>query len=201
MSKQTDKRKKEGESKTDSEDIILEENLDNQGPGSTEFDKKLKKVREELKTCQTERSEYLDGWQRAKADYLNLKKETEENRSQTVQWVKEGLFEEFLLLADSFEMAMANKKIWEQAPENWRKGVEYIYQQLKNIFQNHNLKEIYPEIGNKFNPLEEHSVAIVPAQTPDEDDIIDEVVKKGYKIKDQVLRPAQVKVKHWSKES
>lgn len=182
-------------------DIEFEENLEDMAPEGANLSDKLKKIRAELKTCQTEKNDYLAGWQRAKADYLNLKREAEEHRTQTANWVKEGLFEELFPLADSFELAMGNKEIWEQAPENWRKGVEYIYLQLKNLLQNHGLEEIAPSKGEKFNPLEQHSVGVVPAKTADEDDQIDEIIKKGYKIKDRVLRPAQVRVKHWSKEN
>ena len=198
MSKQTDKNKENELSEAD--EIEFEENLEDRAPEAASVNSKLKKLREELKTCQTERGDYLAGWQRAKADYLNLKKEVEKQRGETAKWVKEDLFGEFLSLADSFEMAMSNKEVWEQAPENWRKGVEYIYQQLKNIFQNHGLKEICPQVGDKFNPTEEHSIAIVPAEFTDQDDVIDEVVKKGYKINEQILRPAQVKVRHWSEK-
>lgn len=202
MSKQTDKDNKDKKNElAESEDIRFEETLDDREPEATVAQDKLKKIREELKICQSERTDYLSGWQRAKADYLNLKKETEKERQQTARWIKEGLLEEFLILADSFEMAMANKEVWEQAPENWRKGVEYIYQQLKNIFQNHNLEEICPQVGDKFNPNEEEPVGIVPAKSPEEDDIVDKIIKKGYKINKQVLRPAQVKVRHWSEEA
>ena len=51
----------------------LEENLEDQIPENSSLSDKLKKLREELKICQTDKTEYLAGWQRAKADYLNFK--------------------------------------------------------------------------------------------------------------------------------
>ena len=201
MPKQTRKEDEDNQAEPDFEDIQFEENTEDRAPEAAEIGGKLKKLRDELKVCHSERAEYLAGWQRAKADYLNLKKEAEEQRGQTAKWVKEGILEELLMLADSFELAMANQEVWEQAPENWRKGVEYIYLQLKAIFQNHNLEVIEPKVGDKFNPLEEHSVAVVPAESPEEDDKVDEIIKKGYKINGRVLRPAQVKVRHWSTET
>lgn len=203
MSNERDKsEEKEFSSENDpEEELEFEENTEDRAPEGVNLSDKLKKIKTELKTCQTEKAEYLAGWQRAKADYLNLKRESEEHRGQTAQWVKEGLFEELFPLADSFELAMSNKEIWEQAPENWRKGVEYIYLQLKNILQNHGLEEIAPTKGEKFNPAEQHSVGVVPAESAEEDDLVDEVVKKGYKMKDRILRPAQVRVKHWSEKN
>ncbi len=181
-----------------SDDISFEENSEDDVLNSGDFADKLKKLKSELKACKTEKAEYLDGWQRAKADYLNLKKETEENRGEITKWAKEGVLADLFTIADSFEMAFGNKETWEQAPENWRKGIEYIYSQLQGILRDHGVEEICPRIGEKFNHEQEHSIGTVPAESDEEDDIIAEIVKKGYKLHGRVVRPASVKVRHWS---
>jgi len=183
--------------KKDKNDIEFEENNEDRAPEMAEISGKIKKTKEDLKVCQSERAEYLAGWQRAKADYLNLKKQNEEDKKLTSQWAKEVIFADLLTIADSFEMAFGNKEAWEQAPENWRKGIEYIYNQLQSIFRDHNLKEINPQLGSKFNPEEEDPIGTIETAKQEEDDQIVEIIKKGYKLNDKIIRPASVRVKHY----
>lgn len=179
------------------EDFEFEENLEDRTPEGVEFADKLKKLRTELKVCHTERGDYLAGWQRAKADYLNLKKEHEANSHELAKWAKEGVLSDLLVLADSFELAFSNKEAWLQAPENWRKGIEYIYNQLQTILRDHGVIEISPKIGEKFNHNEQESIGTVPTEKEKEDDEIVEIIKKGYKMQNKIIRPASVKVKHY----
>ncbi|OJI08907.1 MAG: nucleotide exchange factor GrpE [Candidatus Vogelbacteria bacterium CG10_big_fil_rev_8_21_14_0_10_49_38] len=181
------------------ENFSLEENPDEDGVETAGLTTKLKKLRAELKTCHRDKGEYLAGWQRAKADYFNLKKEIEGVRAEATLWAKEALLSDLFGLADSFELAFADSETWQTAPENWRVGVEYIYQQLQSFFRDQGLEEINPAPGQKFDPREHDSVATVPAASPDEDDLVDGTIKRGYKLKTKVLRPATVKVKHWVK--
>jgi molecular chaperone GrpE len=89
-----------------------------------------KKLREDLKRARADKEEYLTGWQRAKADYINLQKEMDQVRSNTSILTKEKMVENLLPALDSFDMAFANKEAWEKVDPNWRTGVEYIYQQF-----------------------------------------------------------------------
>ncbi len=181
----------------DEEDFDFVENTEDRAPEAVEMSEKLKKVKEELKTCQSERSEYLDGWQRSKADYLNLRKENETNRHEIGKWAKEGVLSDLFAIADSFEMAFGNKEAWEQAPENWRKGIEYIYNQLQTIFRDHGVEEINPSPGDKFDPTEQEPLGTIETKKEAEDDEISEIIKKGYKLHGKIVRPASVKVKHY----
>jgi len=180
-------------------DIRFEENTEDRAPEAADLAGKFKKLKAELKACQTERAEYLAGWQRAKADYLNLKKEVEENRGEVAKWAKEGVLADLFSIADSFEMAFGNKEAWEQAPENWRKGIEYIYNQLQTIFRDHGVEEINPKLGNKFDHNEQESIGTVPTENEKEDDEIAQVIKKGYKLHGKIIRPASIKTKHYKK--
>ena len=181
------------------EDFEFVENTEDRAPEAAEMSGKLKKVKEELKVCHTERSEYLAGWQRAKADYLNLKKEGDIGRLETAKWAKEGVLTDLFTLADSFEMAFGNREAWEQAPENWRKGIEYIYNQLQTILRDHGVEEVTPKIGDKFNHNEQESLGTIPTEDKDEDDEIAEIIKKGYKLQGKIICVASVKVKHFAK--
>jgi len=177
---------------TDTDDIIIEAD-DSSSPVD-----KLKKLRQELKETQKEKQEYLAGWQRAKADYLNYKKEEESRRGEVNKFAKADILNDLIRLADSFDMAFANKSAWENVPENWRKGVEYIHSQLLVVFRDHGLEEIDPQ-SEIFDPARDESIGVIKVDKSEEDNKIIEVVKKGYRLNGRIIRPAQVKVGSYQK--
>ncbi len=154
---------------------------------------KLKSLRTELKDSQTKAAEYLAGWQRAKADYLNLQKTESELRSQSLKLGSERVLLDLLTVADSFDLAMSNKTAWEEAPANWRTGVEYIYNQLQNIFRDYNLEVINPPPGADFNPEYHHAIGTIPITNNFSSGQVASVAQKGYKLGEKIIRPAQVK--------
>jgi molecular chaperone GrpE len=160
--------------------------------GATDKDK-IKKLRDQLKDSQKKSAENMDGWQRALADYANLKKDSAEQVKELKGYVLESFIEELFPVLDSFDMAMKNKETWESVNENWRKGIEYIYIQLTSILSN-NQVEVVGNVGEKFNP--DMHVAIEEIETDDEkkDHTVSEVVQKGYKGMKGVIRPAKVKI-------
>ncbi len=159
-----------------------------------ELGDKLKKLREKLKKCEAERMEYLTGWQRAKADYINLTREHDESRKNFGVYADEAFFNDLLPALDSFSMAFSNKEAWEKAPKEWRTGVEYIHSQLLKALENHHISEFTPKEGDKFDPNVHESIGTVSVDDKKLDHVIMETVKNGYKMKDKILRPAQVKV-------
>lgn len=154
---------------------------------------KIKKLRQELKEAKEESQKNLDGWQRALADYANLQKNSSEQLKDLKGYVLEGFIEQLLPVLDAFEMAMKNKEAWEAVSENWRKGVEYIYNQAKGILSNNGITTI-ESVNEKFNP--EYHSAIEEIETDDEskDHTVSEIIQKGYKGTKGVIRPAQVKI-------
>lgn len=172
------------------EDVVFEPTEDE--TGDENLRQKIKDLREKLDLCQKERVEYLSGWQRAKADYINLEKESAVRHSKALSYGGEGLFSDIIPALDSFELAMGNREAWESVPENWRKGVEYIFSQLKNALSLNGFSEICPNLGDKVN-FEQHSV-VETISTEEEamDGKIEKVLQKGYMNKDKVVRPARV---------
>jgi len=158
----------------------------------------LKKLKEKLKACTKEKQEYLDGWQRAKADFQNFKKEGEQDRERFKKFASEGVIHDIIPVLDSFDMAFANKEAWEKVDSSWRSGVEYICSQLKNILLQHGVVEIDPS-GQKFDPQKHASTEIITTSKEKEDDIVAEVVQKGYTLHDKTIRPARVKVFQYEK--
>lgn len=173
-------------SDTEADDVVFE------AEGETVADT-LKKLREKLKACQKEKEEYLAGWQRAKADYANAQKEGEKARAEFALFAKREALMEFVTVADSFDMAFANREAWEKVDKNWRVGVEYIYSQLLAIFEQNGLKQLNP-IGEMFDPKLHASVRSVAAEKPEDDHKIVTVIQKGYTMNDAVVRSPKVEV-------
>lgn len=153
----------------------------------------VKKLRLKLKECEKERLEYLNGWQRAKADFINFKKEEIENRKNLARIAKEEVLLDFMAIADNFEMAFANKEAWEGLPKGWRQGIEHIYAQLLGIFEVNGLKRIESE-GQKFNPEEHRAIGSIEVDSEEKDYIILEELQRGYRLNGKVIRPSQVKI-------
>ena len=148
---------------------------------------KLKKLRKELKNCQKERQEYLDGWQRAKADILNSKKRASEELERAKERVAMAHIEKLLPLCDSFNMAMADSA-WEDAPESWKKGIEQTHSQLLQIMKGYGVEEV-GNIGEAFDPNIHEAVS---TEDGEESEKVTNVLQKGYKMGKQLIRPAKV---------
>jgi len=157
----------------------------------------VKKLREEIKKLRAEKEEYLTGWQRAKADYVNLQKEEEGKRKEMRGFIMGTLVEDLLPVLDSFDMAFANKEAWEKVDPNWRNGVEYIHQQFLRVLGDNNVTPIN-QTGVSFEPTIHESVETVPTDDQSKDHTIATVIQSGYKMGERVIRPARVKV--WEKK-
>ena len=155
---------------------------------------KIKKLREDLKTAQAEKADYLANWQRERADFINYKKGEDERKKQTLDFAREQFVEELLPVLDGYDMAFANKEAWEKVDKNWRMGVEYIHQQLLKVLADNGVSEISPAVGDIPDSNMHDMIENVPTEEKDKDHTIAQVMQKGYKLRDRVLRPARVKV-------
>ena len=182
---------KDNDNNIDIDEIVYDG--DNEAASLSDATEKIKKIKEELKICKEERQEYLDGWQRSKADFMNLKKRIIEEGDESKERAVENFVADLLPVLDSFDMAFKDKEAWESAPAQWRKGIEYIYTQLQNTLSNNGIEVLNP-IGANFDPNIHNSIENIFVSEKEQDGKIIEVVMKGYKIKDRILRPAHVKV-------
>ena len=183
--------KKQKNKDMEQEDVVYEE----EGVGVTDV---IKKLRERIKKIEKESKENLDGWQRAKADFQNFKNSLDKDRESIIKLVKENTLNEILPVIDSFEMAFANKKAWNNVNSDWRIGVEYIYSQLKTILETNGITEIQA-LRELFDPVKHSSTEIKVVNDEKDDGRVVEVVQKGYMINGKVLRPAKVKVGEYKK--
>jgi molecular chaperone GrpE len=153
----------------------------------------VKKLREDLKKVREEKQEYLTGWQRAKADYVNLERSEETKRKELRAHITAGFVEDLLPTLDSFDMAFANKEAWEKVDANWRAGVEYIYQQLVRTVEDYGVKKV-GVLAEVFNPTIHEAIEMVPTEQEDQDHTIASVIQYGYIAGERIIRPARVKV-------
>ncbi|HAQ02840.1 nucleotide exchange factor GrpE [Candidatus Nomurabacteria bacterium RIFOXYC2_FULL_36_8] len=157
-----------------------------------------KKIREDLKVCRQEKEEYLTGWQRAKADYVNLQKELDLARTNISILTKEKMVEKLLPALDSFEMAFSNKEHWEKIDKDWQDGITSIYQQLLSGLEKSGIEKI-DKIEVPFDPSIHQSISIVNTDDEKKDHTVEKVLQVGYKIGERVIRPAKVTIYEYKK--
>lgn len=150
-------------------------------------------VKSEIETLRAERDEYLNGWQRAKADFANAKKQHEAALKEYRTMANEGLIEEILPVLQSFEIAFGNKEAWEKVDKNWRAGVEYIYTQLKTVVEQNGLEAVSPQ-GLIFDPMLHEAVRFEVTDDAKKANTISAVIEKGYKLGGKLIKPAKVVV-------
>jgi len=172
------------------EEIIYDVPEDESG---TNLPDKVKKLKEELKSVRKEKDEYLDGWQRAKADFVNFKKRTEEEKKKFAQYAAEDFILKLLPALDSFDHAFKNKETWESVPKDWRLGMEFIHSQILNTLKDHGVEEMNC-LHQNFDPQYHHSIEMVGVENEEDDGKIVEVIQKGYKLSDKIIRHPNVKV-------
>jgi molecular chaperone GrpE len=150
---------------------------------------KMAKLREELKEAKAKRDEYLDGWQRAKADMVNTKKEAQEAVVRAGSRGKEIFVEELIPALDGFDMAMQGDA-WNAVDKAWRSGIESIKGQIENVLKAHSV-EIYGKEGDTFDPSLHEAIQ---EEGGGESHTVAKVFRRGYRTKERVLRPAQVAI-------
>jgi molecular chaperone GrpE len=156
-----------------------------------ELKKKIEELNQKLKECEILKNEYLAGWQRARADLINYKKEELERIEEFLKRANENFIFEFLPILDNFDSAekMISKEK-KELPEI--KGVLQIKKQILDFFKKYGVEEV-KSIGEKFDPAFHEVVEEIDTDRF-ETGIIVEEIQKGYKINGRVLRPAKVKV-------
>jgi molecular chaperone GrpE len=192
-----DEEEKKEDAIPEPEDDVVEFEFNDDG--EEDLKKTLKKLRADLKLAKKEKEEYLNGWQKERADFANYKKQEEDRRSMFSESVRERILSRFLSVMDSFNMAFANKESWEKIDANWRKGVEYIYSQMGGIFEEYGVKEV-GKVGDVFDPSLHESIEVVDTDQKEDNHKIAEVIQRGYKLGERVLRPAKVNVYEFKNE-
>ena len=169
----------------------MEEEKKNPPAGGQKKELSLEELKKKLQECEKLKVEYLAGWQRSRADFLNYKKEELKRMGEIIKYAGTGLFLKILPILDNLELA--EKKIPSDLKNNETiKGLLQIKSQFEEFLKTQGVEAI-ESLGQKFNP-EFHEVIEEIELKDKEPGIILEEVQKGYKIQGQLLRPAKVSI-------
>jgi molecular chaperone GrpE len=139
-------------------------------------------LRQERETAQS----HYANWQRAAADYQNLKRRMEEERSEVGRLANASLVINLLPLVDDLERALSTVDA-KLAGLTWVDGVWLIYRKFQALLENFGVKEIAAD-GQAFDPKVHEAIS----EAPGEEGKVVSVVQKGYALGERVLRPAMV---------
>lgn len=153
--------------------------------------KEIEELKKKLEETEKLKNEYLAGWQRARADLINYKKDEMERVGGLIQIANESLIFDFLPILDNFDTA--EKSIPKNLKEDQTlKGFLQLKKQILDFLKKRGVEEI-KTIGEKFNPALHEVVGEIDTDDFETGTVVEEV-QKGYKINGRLLRPAKVKV-------
>ena len=141
-----------------------------------------------LEKCEKEKAEYLSGWQRAKADFINYKKEEIKRLEEIAKYGNEDLIKDLITVLDNFDLGL--RALEKAGPVE--KGIYMIRTQIEDILKQRGLEKIPIKIGEAFDPGIAEAIAEAESSHPP-GSIIEEI-EPGYKLYDKILRPARVKI-------
>jgi molecular chaperone GrpE len=136
--------------------------------------------------------EYLGLLQRERAEFANYRRRTAEERERELGLAGEDLIRKVLALADDFDRATEAVPP-EIASNPWVTGVIAIDRKLRSLLESEGVSRIDASPGRPFDPREHDAIAHVPAPGRRDGEIVEEV-RRGYRLRDRVLRPALVAV-------
>ena len=165
------------------ENEIVPEDLDDSVVAEEATEESAKKLRERLKIAEAKAKEYLDGWQRSQADFVNIRRRDEEAKAEFLKFARLSLIEELIPVLDSFNLALAHGN----------KDVKPVYDQFFAVLKQNGLEELDP-MGETFDPKSHEAVGVVLTDEPEKDHKILEVIQKGYILFGKIIRPAKVKI-------
>ncbi len=155
----------------------------------------IEELAKKLEECEKKASEYLAGWQRARADFSNYKREEMERIGEFLKYAGEEFILKILPILDNFEIAIKeiqNPKSPIQNSEEIIKGFSQIKNQFLDFLKNQGAEEI-KAVGEKFDPNFMEAAETVEKEGADSGIVVEEI-QKGYKINGRLLRPARVKI-------
>ena len=159
--------------------------------GQVETSPEVEKLRQDLEAEQQRCAEYLDNWQRARADFANLRKRAEQEKEEIRKYGTAELLAHLLVIGDDFERAfMALPPSLNHF--TWIDGMVVIYQKLIAIMEHEGLTPV-EAAGKDFDPSVHEAVQIEEG-AEGHLEVVTAELQRGYKLNDRLLRPTLVKV-------
>jgi molecular chaperone GrpE len=150
---------------------------------------------DELEALRNENEELIDTLQRVKAEFDNYRKRAARDQESLAARAGERLVKELLPVLDDLERALEAAHAHEEA--KLEEGVKLVHRQLEQILEHEGLAPV--ETDGKFDP-HVHEALLTQPSAAEEGEVI-EVLQKGYRLGDRVLRPARVVVEGPKEES
>jgi len=146
----------------------------------------------DLKSRAAKADEHWDRFVRVSADLDNVKKRAARERQEAIRSANESLLQKLIPIADNFDMAMTASQAPNASVQSLQLGINMIHSQFKSILAESGLEEINP-LGQPFDPNIHEAVSEqVTAEAP-EGQVVQQI-RKGYKLREKLLRPASVVV-------
>jgi len=147
---------------------------------------------DELKARAAKAAENWDRLLRLTADFDNYKKRAVREREEAVKFANESLLSRLIPIMDNFEMALAALSQTQDAAgaQSLKSGIQMISQQLKSTLQEYGLEELDAE-GKPFNPNFHEAVSHQESDVVADGNVLQQL-RKGYKLRDRLIRPATV---------
>lgn len=139
-----------------------------------------------------EKEEFLLALQRERAEFTNYKRRTAEERQAMIGLAGEALINKVLAVADDFDRAI-DARPSTIADDPWVEGIAAIDRKLRQLLESEGVSAIATEPGSPFDPREHEAVVGIPDTEYPEGAVVMEV-RRGYRLRDRVLRPALVAV-------
>lgn len=142
----------------------------------------------QLRESEINAAEHHDAWLRAKADAENIRRRSQTDIANAHKYAIDNISNELLPVMDSLEAAMV---VENATVENFKSGMELTHKQLVSVFEKSNIEVIDPQ-GEKFDPHQHQAMCMVDSEiTPN---TVIQVMQKGYRLHDRIIRPALVSV-------
>lgn len=167
---------------------VEQEQTEEPAPKTDKKEKKSKKD-SEIEKLKAELESKNDLLLRTAAEFDNFKKRTERERAGVAEFAKANVIKELLPILDNIDRAAL---LEDKTSADYIKGIELIVKQFEGLGDKLGIKSV-AEVGDTFDPNVHEAVMHVEDETLGEN-VIAEVLQKGFKIGDTVIRPAMVKV-------
>ena len=161
--------------------------------GKEKKNKKEEKLKEEIKKLETTNNEMVEKIKKAQAELINYRKRKDEETNNLLKYANQDLIMELIPLVDNFERAIKldDNDLTDELSK-FLEGFKMMYASLCEILKKFGVEEINRQ-GEIFDPKQEEAL-LTDCVEDQEDEVVLEVLLKGYKLKDRVIRPASVKI-------
>ncbi len=181
--------KKEKEKKEQQEPEVLEETKELEQ--DTKLNNEMLKLEEEIQKQIVENKTLQEKLKIAQAEVINYRKRKDEETANMMKFANQNIITDLLNVVDNLERTINSNSESEEV-KKYQNGVRLIYDNIVSILKGYGVEEIN-RVGQPFDPNMEQAL-LTECVEDKEDDIVLEVLLKGYSLKGRVIRPASVKI-------